>query len=70
MPPSTVAVKTVTSSPTPTSPPTVPSLAAKNSAPIAVSTPEKVAEEFTVACPKCGQRGFYRVKDIKMLNAR
>ena len=39
MPPSTVAVRTVTSRPTPTSPPTVPSRAAKNSAPIAVSTP-------------------------------
>ena len=39
-------------------------------APISVSAPEKVAEEFSVACPKCGQRGFYRVKDIKMLNAR
>ena len=39
MPPRTVAVRTVTSSPTPTSPPTVPSRAAKNSAPIAVKPP-------------------------------
>ena len=39
MPPSTVAVSTVTSRPTPTSPPTVPRRAAKNSAPIEVMTP-------------------------------
>lgn len=42
----------------------------KCNTPIAVRTPEKVAEEFSVACPKCGHRGFYRVKDIKMLNGR
>jgi len=51
-------------------PPSTGVICKKCNAPIAVSTPEKVAEEFTVACPKCGQRGFYRVKDIKMLNAR
>ncbi len=39
-------------------------------APVAVSTPEKVAEEFSVACPKCGFRGIYRIKDIKTLNPR
>lgn len=40
----------------------------KCNAPIAISTPEKVAEEFSVACPKCGQRAIYRVKDIKTLS--
>ena len=38
--------------------------------PVAVVTPEKVAEEFSVACPKCGHRAFYRIKDIKMLGAQ
>jgi DNA-directed RNA polymerase subunit RPC12/RpoP len=39
-------------------------------APIVVKTVEKVAEEFAVTCPKCGQRGLYRIKDIKTLNKR
>ena len=38
--------------------------------PVVVAAPEKVAEEFSVACPKCGHRAFYRIKDIKMLGAR
>jgi DNA-directed RNA polymerase subunit RPC12/RpoP len=39
-------------------------------APIVMVAPEKVAEEFSVACPKCGHRGLYRIKDIKTLSAR
>jgi DNA-directed RNA polymerase subunit RPC12/RpoP len=39
-------------------------------APVVLITPEKVAEEFSVACPKCGYRGLYRIKDIKTLSAR
>ena len=38
-------------------------------APVAVQTVEKVAEEFSVVCPKCGHRAFYRIKDIKTLSA-
>jgi DNA-directed RNA polymerase subunit RPC12/RpoP len=36
--------------------------------PIVVKTVEKVADEFAVTCPKCGQRDLYRIKDIKTLN--
>lgn len=39
-------------------------------APIAVRTPEKVAEEFSVVCTKCNHRGFYRIKDIKTMSSR
>ena len=39
-------------------------------APIVLTAPEKVAEEFSVACPKCGQRGLFRIKDIKTLSTR
>ncbi len=38
--------------------------------PIAVRAPEKVAEEFTVVCTKCGHRAFYRIKDIRTISAR
>ena len=38
--------------------------------PIAVRTPEKVAEEFSVVCTKCNHRGFYRIKDIKTMSSR
>ena len=39
-------------------------------APIVVKTAEKVADEFAVTCPKCGQRGIFRIKEIETLNAR
>ena len=39
-------------------------------APIAVRTPEKVAEEFSVVCTKCNHRGFYRIKDIRTMSSR
>ena len=39
-------------------------------APIVLTAPEKVAEEFSVACAKCGYRGLYRIKDIKTLSTR
>lgn len=39
-------------------------------APVVLIAPEKVAEEFSVACAKCGYRGLYRIKDIKTLSAR
>jgi DNA-directed RNA polymerase subunit RPC12/RpoP len=29
---------------------------------------ERVAEEFSVACPHCGFRGIYLIKDIKPLS--
>jgi DNA-directed RNA polymerase subunit RPC12/RpoP len=29
---------------------------------------ERVAEEFSVACPHCGNRDIYKIKDIKPLN--
>jgi DNA-directed RNA polymerase subunit RPC12/RpoP len=39
-------------------------------APVVLIAPEKVAEEFSVACLKCGNRGLYRIKDIKTLSTR
>jgi DNA-directed RNA polymerase subunit RPC12/RpoP len=38
--------------------------------PIVVASPEKVAEEFSVACPKCGHRDLYRIREIKTLDKR
>lgn len=38
-------------------------------APVVVHAPEKVAEEFTVVCQKCGHRGFYRIKYIRTINS-
>jgi len=35
--------------------------------PIRVEKAERVAEEFSVACPHCGFRGFYQIKDLKPL---
>jgi DNA-directed RNA polymerase subunit RPC12/RpoP len=35
--------------------------------PIRVEKTDRVAEEFSVACPHCGLRGFYQTKDIKPL---
>ena len=29
----------------------------------------KLAEDFAVSCPACGQRAFYRIKDIKTIGA-
>lgn len=29
----------------------------------------RLAEEFSVACAACGQRAFYRIKDIKTVGA-
>jgi DNA-directed RNA polymerase subunit RPC12/RpoP len=29
---------------------------------------ERVAEEFSVACPHCGLRVIYRIKDIKPMD--
>jgi RNase P subunit RPR2 len=37
----------------------------KCESPIRIDMAERVAEEFAVTCQKCGQRGFYRIKDIK-----
>jgi DNA-directed RNA polymerase subunit RPC12/RpoP len=45
-------------------------ICARCNTPVALIAPEKVAEEFSVACPKCGHRGLYRIKDIKTLSAR
>jgi DNA-directed RNA polymerase subunit RPC12/RpoP len=39
----------------------------KCTTPIRVETVERVSDEFSVACPKCGFRGFYRIKDIKTI---
>jgi RNase P subunit RPR2 len=33
--------------------------------PIRIEAAERVADEFAVTCQKCGQRGFFRIKDIK-----
>jgi DNA-directed RNA polymerase subunit RPC12/RpoP len=38
--------------------------------PIVVASPEKVAEEFSVACPKCGHRTLYRIREIKTIEKR
>jgi DNA-directed RNA polymerase subunit RPC12/RpoP len=35
--------------------------------PIKLAHAERVAEEFSVACPHCGFRTMYRIKDIKPL---
>jgi RNase P subunit RPR2 len=35
--------------------------------PVEVKTAERVSDEFSVCCPKCGRRDFYRIKDIKTL---
>jgi DNA-directed RNA polymerase subunit RPC12/RpoP len=33
--------------------------------PIKLERTDRLAEEFSVACPHCGFRSIYRVKDIK-----
>jgi len=35
--------------------------------PIKLERTDRVAEEFSVACPHCGMRAIYRDKDIKPL---
>jgi DNA-directed RNA polymerase subunit RPC12/RpoP len=35
--------------------------------PIKLEHTDRIAEEFSVACPHCHFRGIYRVKDIKPL---
>jgi DNA-directed RNA polymerase subunit RPC12/RpoP len=35
--------------------------------PIRIEKAERVAEEFSVACPHCGFRAFYHIKDIRPL---
>jgi DNA-directed RNA polymerase subunit RPC12/RpoP len=45
-------------------------LCARCRTPIAVENAAKVSEEFSLACPKCGHRGFYHVKDIRMIGGR
>ena len=37
--------------------------------PIRLERTDRVAEEFSVACPHCGWRGIYRIKDIKPLES-
>jgi hypothetical protein len=34
---------------------------------VALSTTERLAEEFTVRCPNCGRRDFYRTKEIRSI---
>lgn len=36
--------------------------------PIRLERTDHVAEEFSVACPHCGLRAIYRIKDIKPLS--
>jgi DNA-directed RNA polymerase subunit RPC12/RpoP len=36
--------------------------------PVEVQTAERVSEEFSVRCPKCGHRDLYRIKDLKTLS--
>ena len=33
--------------------------------PIKLERTDRVAEEFSVACPHCGLRAIYQIKDIK-----
>ena len=33
--------------------------------PIKLERSDRLAEEFSVACPHCGLRSIYRVKDVK-----
>jgi DNA-directed RNA polymerase subunit RPC12/RpoP len=33
--------------------------------PIKLERTDRVAEEFSIACPHCGLRTMYRIKDIK-----
>ena len=32
---------------------------------IRIEQTDKLAEEFTLACPHCGFRGFYGTKDVR-----
>ena len=36
--------------------------------PVEVQTAERVAEEFSVKCPKCEHRDLYHFKDLKTLS--
>jgi len=38
--------------------------------PVEVQAAEQVGEEFSVRCPQCGHREFYRVKALKTLSDR
>ena len=35
---------------------------------LALSTTERLPEEFTVRCPNCGRRDFYRSKEIRSID--
>ena len=32
---------------------------------VALATTERLPEEFTVRCPNCGRRDFYRAKEVR-----
>jgi DNA-directed RNA polymerase subunit RPC12/RpoP len=34
---------------------------------VELSTTERLPEEFTVRCPNCGRRDFYRTKEIRSI---
>ena len=36
--------------------------------PIKLERTDRLAEEFSVACPHCGFRTMYRMKDVKPVN--
>jgi DNA-directed RNA polymerase subunit RPC12/RpoP len=35
---------------------------------VALSTTERLPEEFTVRCPSCGRRDFYRPKEVRTID--
>ena len=39
-------------------------------APVVVHAPEKVAEEFSLVCPKCGHRDFYHIRELRTFSPR
>jgi hypothetical protein len=36
---------------------------------VALSTTERLPDEFTVRCPNCGHRSFYRTGEIRGIDA-
>jgi uncharacterized protein YlaI len=35
---------------------------------VALSTTDRLPEEFTLRCPNCGRRDFYRTKEIRSID--
>jgi DNA-directed RNA polymerase subunit RPC12/RpoP len=37
---------------------------------VALSTTDRLPDEFTVRCPNCGRRDFYRTKEIRSIDGQ